>query len=196
MCYGVTSQKKADVYNFGVVALEIVCGRSNASYRAQSGCVCLLDWTFNLQQKGNLMEILDPKLEYKFDKEEAERMVKVALLCYNASPTLSLTMSKVVSMLVLQTIIQEVILDPSIYGSDFQLQQLNQNSRGNSTTPNFSSDKTCVGLSITSVHDLYSINSECTRNLISTEDLCPLNPKTIYLNPSGSSFVLHNGSRV
>ncbi|KAJ0016731.1 hypothetical protein Pint_10226 [Pistacia integerrima] len=62
--------EKADVYSFGVVALEIVCGRSNASYWAQNGCVCLLDWTFNLQQKGKLMEILDPKLEYKFDIEK------------------------------------------------------------------------------------------------------------------------------
>ncbi|KAJ0016729.1 hypothetical protein Pint_10224 [Pistacia integerrima] len=33
-------------------------------------------------------------------------------------------MSKVVSILESQTIIQEVISDPSIYGSDFQLQQL------------------------------------------------------------------------
>ncbi|XP_031273166.1 probable LRR receptor-like serine/threonine-protein kinase At1g29720 [Pistacia vera] len=130
--------EKADVYSFGMVALEIVCGRSNASYWAQNGCVCLLDWTFNLQQKGNLMEILDPKLEYKFDKEEAERMVKVALLCCNASPALRPTMSEVVSMLESQTIIQEVISDPSIYGSDFQLQQLDQNSRGNLAAPNFS----------------------------------------------------------
>ncbi|KAJ0018066.1 hypothetical protein Pint_10267 [Pistacia integerrima] len=33
-------------------------------------------------------------------------------------------MSEVVNMLESQTIIQEVISDPSIYGSDFQLQQL------------------------------------------------------------------------
>ncbi|KAJ0016423.1 hypothetical protein Pint_10275 [Pistacia integerrima] len=152
--------------------------------------------TFNLQQKGNLMEILDPKLESKFDKKKAERMVKVALLCCNASPTLRPTMSEVVSMLESQTIIQEVISDPSIYGGDFQLQQLDQNSRGNSTAPNFSSNKTWVGSSTTSAHDLYSINSECTRNLTSTEDLYPLNSEIISLNPSGSSSVLHNGSRV
>ncbi|KAJ0080854.1 hypothetical protein Patl1_10341 [Pistacia atlantica] len=151
--------------------------------------------TFNLQQKGNLMEILDPKLESKFDKEEAERMVKVALLCCNASPTLRPTMSEVVSMLESQTIIQEVISDPSIYGGDFQLQQLDQNSRGNSTAPNFSSNKMWVGFSTTSTHDLYSINSECTRNLTS-EDLYPLDSEIISLNPSGSSSVLHNGSRV
>ncbi|KAJ0081082.1 hypothetical protein Patl1_10376 [Pistacia atlantica] len=152
--------------------------------------------TFNLQQKGNLMEILDPKLESKFDNEEAERMVKVALLCCNASPTLRPTMSEVVSMLESQTIIQEVISDPSIYGGDFQLQQLDQNSRGNSISPNFSSNKTWVGSSTTSAHDLYSINSECTRNLTSTEDLYPLNSETISLNPSESSSVLYNGSRV
>ncbi|KAJ0016427.1 hypothetical protein Pint_10271 [Pistacia integerrima] len=99
------------------------------------------------------MKILDPKLEYKFDKEEAERMVKVALLCCNASPTLRATMSEVVSMLESQTISQEVISDPSIYGSDFQL-LLDHNSRGNLAAPNFSSDKTWVGPSTTSTHDL------------------------------------------
>jgi hypothetical protein len=34
---------KADVYSFGV-ALEIVSGRSNSSYRTTNEFACLLDW--------------------------------------------------------------------------------------------------------------------------------------------------------
>ncbi|KAK1556292.1 hypothetical protein Q3G72_002156 [Acer saccharum] len=37
------SPNKANVYSFGVVALEIASGKNNASYRVENGCVCLLD---------------------------------------------------------------------------------------------------------------------------------------------------------
>ncbi|CAK7350352.1 unnamed protein product [Dovyalis caffra] len=62
-----------------------------------------------ISKKGNLMEIMGPKLHSEFNQKEAERMIKVALLCTNASPSLRPTMSGVVSMLD-----QEVISDPSI----------------------------------------------------------------------------------
>ncbi|KAK0580235.1 hypothetical protein LWI29_038370 [Acer saccharum] len=137
--------EKADVYSFGVVALEIASGRNNASYREKNG-VCLIDLAFNLQQKGNLMEIVDPMLEDKFDKEKAEKMIRVALLCSNADPTLRPTMSEVVSMLESQTIVQEVASDPSIYGADLQIkqlkgyyQQMHDQSSSGSSAPNFSS---------------------------------------------------------
>ena len=70
------------------------------------------------KKQGNLMEIVDPKLQSEFNKEEAERMIKSALLCTNASPSLRPAMSEVVSMLEGQTSIPEVTLDPSIYGDD------------------------------------------------------------------------------
>jgi hypothetical protein len=49
------------------------------------------------------MEIVDPKLQSEFNKEEAERIIKLALLCTNASPSLRPAMSEVVSMLEGQT---------------------------------------------------------------------------------------------
>ena len=61
------------------------------------------------------MEIVDPKLQSEFNKEEAERMIKAALLCTNASPSIRPAMSEVVSMLEGQTSIPEVTSDPSIY---------------------------------------------------------------------------------
>ena len=45
------------------------------------------------------MELVDPKLGTNYNREEAMRMIKVALLCTNSSPTLRPTMSCVVSML-------------------------------------------------------------------------------------------------
>ncbi|KAJ9690799.1 hypothetical protein PVL29_013118 [Vitis rotundifolia] len=105
---------KADIYSFGVVALEIVSGKNNSSRKPENECVCLLDRAFALQQKGSLMEIVDPKLGSEFNRDEAERMIKVAILCTNASPTLRPIMSAVASMLEGQTIIPEVISDASM----------------------------------------------------------------------------------
>nr|GMD01712.1 probable leucine-rich repeat receptor-like serine/threonine-protein kinase At3g14840 [Ipomoea batatas] len=90
---------KADVYSFGIVALEIVAGKSNMKYRPDENFICVLDWALDLQKKGNLMELIDPRLSSDFDKEEALRMTKVALLCTNPSPALRPSMSAVVNML-------------------------------------------------------------------------------------------------
>eukprot|EP00258_Populus_trichocarpa_P021156 XP_024437175.1 probable LRR receptor-like serine/threonine-protein kinase At1g29720 [Populus trichocarpa] len=112
---------KADVYSFGVVALEIISGKNSNNYMPNVGSVCLLSQAHGLQKMGNLMKIVDPKLQSEFNKEEAERMIKLALLCTNTSPSLRPAMSEVVSMLEGQTSIQEMISDPSIYGDTSNL---------------------------------------------------------------------------
>ncbi|XP_043701750.1 probable LRR receptor-like serine/threonine-protein kinase At1g53430 [Telopea speciosissima] len=90
---------KVDVYSFGVVALEIVSGKSNTNFRRKEECVYLLDWALFLNERGNLMELVDEKLGLEFKKEELLGVLNVALLFTNASPTLRPTMSVVVSML-------------------------------------------------------------------------------------------------
>ncbi|KAH7543983.1 hypothetical protein JRO89_XS15G0076800 [Xanthoceras sorbifolium] len=52
-----------------------------------------------LQEQGNLLELVDPSLGSKVSRDEALRMLNVALLCTNPSPTLRPAMSSVVSML-------------------------------------------------------------------------------------------------
>ncbi|CAI9784289.1 unnamed protein product [Fraxinus pennsylvanica] len=90
---------KADVYSFGIVAIEIVSGKSNTSYRPKEEFVYLLDWAYVLQEQGNLLDLVDPILGSKYSEEEAMRMLNLALLCTNPSPTLRPSMSSVVSML-------------------------------------------------------------------------------------------------
>ncbi|KAK3006528.1 hypothetical protein RJ639_015901 [Escallonia herrerae] len=115
---------KADVYSFGVIALEIVAGMNNVKYRPGEEYVCLLDWAFVLQRKGSLMELMDPRLGSSFNQEEAIRMIKVALLCTNPSPALRPIMSAVVGMLQGHISVQELNMEPSIYGDDLMLQSL------------------------------------------------------------------------
>ncbi|GLT80155.1 hypothetical protein SLA2020_516090 [Shorea laevis] len=115
---------KADVYSFGVVALEIVAGKSNTKYRPNENFVCLQDWALVLQQKGDLMDLVDPRLGAEFNKEEVTRMIRIALLCTNPSPALRPIMSSVVSMLEGKALVPELIMDPSIFGDESRLATL------------------------------------------------------------------------
>ncbi|KAL6201307.1 hypothetical protein ACLB2K_025021 [Fragaria x ananassa] len=109
---------KADVYSFGVVALETISGKNNMKYRPNENIQCLMDWAHVLHQKGNLLELVDPRLGSDFNKKEALRTIKVALLCANPTAALRPIMSAVVSMLEGRTPVDEVALDPSSYGDE------------------------------------------------------------------------------
>ncbi|XP_057724098.1 probable leucine-rich repeat receptor-like serine/threonine-protein kinase At3g14840 [Arachis stenosperma] len=102
---------KADVYSFGIVALEIITGKTNTTLRQKEEVIYLLDLARLLKEKGNLMELVDRRLGSNFDKEEAMIMIKVALLCTNVSATLRPNMSSVVSMLEGKIIVQEPVFD-------------------------------------------------------------------------------------
>lgn len=77
-----------------------------------------------MQQTGNLVELIDEKLGSDIDKKEAEIMVKVALLCTNASASLRPTMSEVVSMLEGQISVPDVAPQTSSYSGDLRFKSL------------------------------------------------------------------------
>lgn len=90
---------KADIYSFGIVALEVVSGRSNTSSQKEEDRFYLLDWARFLKERGNLMDLVDQRLGSHFDKEEVLTLIKVALMCTNTTAALRPPMSSVVSML-------------------------------------------------------------------------------------------------
>ncbi|KAI3731703.1 hypothetical protein L1987_62892 [Smallanthus sonchifolius] len=97
---------KADVYSFGILAMEIVSGKNN-SYRHTEECFYLLDWAYLSRAKKNLLEMVDPDLGSEFSSEEALRILKVALFCTAASPSFRPTMSQTISMLEGHTDLEE-----------------------------------------------------------------------------------------
>ncbi|KAF6173361.1 hypothetical protein GIB67_027056, partial [Kingdonia uniflora] len=117
---------KADVYSFGIVALEIVSGRSNSNYRPKEEFSYLLDCAMVLQQNGDLMELVDPRLGSDYKKEEVLGMLNIALACTNASSTLRPTMSSVVSMLEGRTAVQEFVSDPNISIDDSKFKRITE----------------------------------------------------------------------
>ncbi|EPS63221.1 hypothetical protein M569_11565, partial [Genlisea aurea] len=91
--------EKADVYSFGVVVLEIISGKSNNNYMPTHRFLCLLDWAVHLHENGRAVEMIDGRLGRGLRMDEAERALKVALLCTNAVASVRPTMTEVVRML-------------------------------------------------------------------------------------------------
>ncbi|KAF6173358.1 hypothetical protein GIB67_027053 [Kingdonia uniflora] len=123
---------KADVYSFGVVALEIVSGKSNTNYRPKEEFVYLLDWAYVLHEQGNLLDLVDPILE-KYSKKEALRMLNIALLCTNPSPTLRPSMSAVVSMLEGKIAVQAPLVNRRLEGDEARFRAFEQLSQDSQT---------------------------------------------------------------
>ncbi|KAK7257064.1 hypothetical protein RIF29_30763 [Crotalaria pallida] len=90
--------EKADVFSFGVVALEVVSGRPNSDSSLEKEKIYLLELAWNLHERDCITELVDPRLS-KFKEEEVKRMVGVALLCTQTAPSLRPSMSRVVAML-------------------------------------------------------------------------------------------------
>ncbi|KAI9083596.1 hypothetical protein K1719_034538 [Acacia pycnantha] len=146
---------KADVYSFGVVALEIVSGISNTNYRPKDEFVYLLDWAYVLQEQENLLELVDPRLGSRYSQEETTRMLNLALLCTNPSPTLRPSMSSVLSMLEGKTPIQAPLMkqkDQDARFKAFEMQsydsQISVTSQGSLEQKGKSMDESWVDSSI------------------------------------------------
>ncbi|CAH8299405.1 unnamed protein product [Eruca vesicaria subsp. sativa] len=150
--------EKADVYSFGVVAMEIVSGKSNTKQKGSVDHVSLINWALTLQQTGDIMEIVDPKLEGDFNMKEVERMIKVALVCTNSSPSLRPTMSEAVQMLEGEMEITQVMSDPGLYEHNLSISELR--GTGSSSTSGLTDQTTTTMKSSVSSCDLYPLYPE------------------------------------
>nr|GME09768.1 L-type lectin-domain containing receptor kinase IX.1-like [Ipomoea batatas]GME09774.1 L-type lectin-domain containing receptor kinase IX.1-like [Ipomoea batatas] len=87
------TSKESDVYSFGIVALEIACGRRAILTKEPGGGKSLVDWVWDLYGMGKLLEAADPKLCGNFEEQEIERLMIIGLWCahpdHNSRPPIS-----------------------------------------------------------------------------------------------------------
>jgi serine/threonine protein kinase len=93
---------KSDAYSFGVVLLEIICGRKPIDLRVEE--VNLIRWvTPYVERAGNspciMAEIIDKRLEANYCMESVTRVAKVAIRCVRAEPSSRPSVSEVVAEL-------------------------------------------------------------------------------------------------
>ncbi|XP_058091863.1 cysteine-rich receptor-like protein kinase 3 isoform X2 [Magnolia sinica] len=89
--------EKADVYSFGVLVIEVICGRRNNGYDQEE--LSILQMVWNLYTLNKLPEAVDPRLGGRFQEEDASRVLCIGLLCTQASAESRPSMPTVVKML-------------------------------------------------------------------------------------------------
>ncbi|CAI0471237.1 unnamed protein product [Linum tenue] len=90
--------KKADVYSYGVLLLEIVSGRSSSKAAFGEELLVLVEWAWKMQNEERLLELVDPELT-NYPEHEVLRFTKVALFCTQLAASQRPTMLQVVEML-------------------------------------------------------------------------------------------------
>ncbi|XP_045820475.1 G-type lectin S-receptor-like serine/threonine-protein kinase At4g27290 [Trifolium pratense] len=90
---------KSDVFSFGVLILEIICGKKNrVRYRAkQTLNLVAYAWTFWKHERA--LQIIDSNIEDSSIVSEVSRCIHVALLCVQQYPEDRPTMADVILML-------------------------------------------------------------------------------------------------
>lgn len=91
--------EKADVYSFGIVVMEVVCGKKNLD-RSQPECMHLLPILMKKAQEDQLIDMVDNSSEdMQLHRLEAVEMVRVAIWCLQSDHTRRPSMSTVVKVL-------------------------------------------------------------------------------------------------
>ncbi|XP_044461427.1 L-type lectin-domain containing receptor kinase S.4-like [Mangifera indica] len=89
----------SDVYAFGALMLEVVCGRRPIEPKALPEELVLVEWVWDRSKVGAILEVVDPRLNGNFDETEAISVVKLGLMCSNNAPDARPTMRQVVRYL-------------------------------------------------------------------------------------------------
>ncbi|CAI0379233.1 unnamed protein product [Linum tenue] len=89
---------KADVYSYGMMLFELVSGRRNSQHTSTGHY--FPTWVATVvNEGGNVLDLLDPRLNGNADIEEVGRVCRVALWCIQGDESHRLTMGQVVYVL-------------------------------------------------------------------------------------------------
>ncbi|KAJ6768050.1 hypothetical protein OIU74_021838 [Salix koriyanagi] len=89
----------SDVFAFGALLLEVVCGRRPIEPKALPEELILVDWVWDKWKSGAILDVVDPRLKGEFDEIEAVLLLKLGLMCSNYVPKARPLMRKIVRYL-------------------------------------------------------------------------------------------------
>lgn len=93
------ANKESDVYSFGIVVLEIACGRRVNELICEEGHVQLVPWVWELYGTGKLLGAADPMLKCRYNRREMELMMMLGLWCAHPDHALRPSMREALNVL-------------------------------------------------------------------------------------------------
>ncbi|KAL5808452.1 hypothetical protein ACOSQ3_029143 [Xanthoceras sorbifolium] len=123
---------ETDVYAFGVLILEVACGRKPGNQNEQNDYNnSIVHCLWELYRKGLILDAADSRLEGKFSEEEMECVLILGLACCHPNPHLRSSMKLVLQVLSGEAPPPQVPIErpsfvwpampPSFSGSDYSL---------------------------------------------------------------------------
>ncbi|KMZ71905.1 putative Protein kinase [Zostera marina] len=79
-------KEKSDVYSFGIVLLELITGKPAVIKNADEDYILLGEWMDAIHARGDILAIVDPKLNGEYDINSALKALEIASAC---TPSLS-----------------------------------------------------------------------------------------------------------
>ncbi|BAT02220.1 L-type lectin-domain containing receptor kinase IX.1 [Oryza sativa Japonica Group] len=86
------ASKETDVYSFGILALEIACGRRPVVPKEDNDRISLVQWVWDLYGRNEILNAIDGRLDGEFEEREVISLMVVGLWCahpdYNIRPSI------------------------------------------------------------------------------------------------------------
>lgn len=93
------ASKESDVFSFGVVALEIACGRKAVEHHEEEAKISLVSWVWGLYGQGRIIEAADKALNGEFSQEEMVCLMTVGLWCAHPDHNLRASIRQAIQVL-------------------------------------------------------------------------------------------------
>ncbi|KAK4724995.1 hypothetical protein R3W88_027774 [Solanum pinnatisectum] len=77
---------KTDVFAYGALLLEVVCGRRPIEHKAGPEEFVLVDLVWDKWREGKILDIVDYRLKGEFNESEVLMVLKLGLICSNNKP--------------------------------------------------------------------------------------------------------------
>ncbi|KAG0470870.1 hypothetical protein HPP92_017570 [Vanilla planifolia] len=96
------ASKESDVYSFGIVLLEVACGRRPVESNEPAKKVVLVPWVWKLYGSGDLLSAADERLNSEFVEGEMISVLTVGLWCAHPEASLRPTIRQALAVLNLE----------------------------------------------------------------------------------------------
>ncbi|OMO62986.1 hypothetical protein CCACVL1_22543 [Corchorus capsularis] len=78
---------ETDIYAFGVLILEVVCGRKPGHQTEENNYNCsIVEWVWEHHRMGTITDVVDFRLDKDFDKDQAQCILVLGLACCHPNP--------------------------------------------------------------------------------------------------------------